>query len=80
MSNEESTSVEQIARTAKAAFEASQLVPASERIRALHEIKAELEAAKAEILAANKTDLDVRLKSFALIITLRQLNGVPLDC
>ncbi|KAI0309155.1 gamma-glutamyl phosphate reductase, partial [Amylostereum chailletii] len=47
-----------IAKDAKAAFEASQLVDGSERVRALHEIKAELDASKEAILAANKHDLD----------------------
>ncbi|KAF6761536.1 gamma-glutamyl phosphate reductase [Ephemerocybe angulata] len=51
------SSAEEIARGAKAAFEKSQLVPASERINALHVIRRELEAHKAEILAANVEDL-----------------------
>ncbi len=50
----------QIAKAAKAAFEASQLVPSSERVQALQEIRKELEAAKEQILAANKKDLEVR--------------------
>ena len=50
-----------IAQAAKAAFEASQLVPPSERVDALHEIRKELEAAKVEILEANRKDLEVRL-------------------
>ena len=49
-----------IAQAAKAAFEASQLVPSSERVKALHEIRQELENAKAEILEANRKDLAVR--------------------
>ena len=48
-----------IAKAAKAAFEASQLVNASERIQALHLIRSELESLKAEIHAANELDLDV---------------------
>ncbi|GJE90319.1 gamma-glutamyl-phosphate reductase [Phanerochaete sordida] len=46
-----------IAQAAKAAFEASQLVPSSERVNALHEIRKELDNAKAEILEANRKDL-----------------------
>jgi glutamate-5-semialdehyde dehydrogenase len=53
-------SAETIAETAKAAFISAQLIPSSERIQALRVIKAALESAKAEILAANKIDLDVR--------------------
>lgn len=49
-----------IAQAAKAAFEASQLIPASERVKALYEIRQELENAKAEILEANRRDLQVR--------------------
>jgi glutamate-5-semialdehyde dehydrogenase len=54
------SSAEEIARAAKAAFEASQLVPAEERIKALEAIKAELERNKEEILAANGEDVKVR--------------------
>ena len=50
-----------IAKAAKAAFEASQLIASSERIQALSEIRKELEAAKDAILAANKLDLEVCL-------------------
>ncbi|KAI0831840.1 gamma-glutamyl phosphate reductase [Trametes gibbosa] len=48
---------EVIAKATKAAFEASQLIPSSERIKALREIRTELEAAKDDILAANRADL-----------------------
>ncbi|KAI9062600.1 gamma-glutamyl phosphate reductase [Trametes sanguinea] len=48
---------ELIAKAAKAAFEASQLIPSSERIKALQEIRRELEIAKDAILAANRADL-----------------------
>jgi glutamate-5-semialdehyde dehydrogenase len=48
---------EDIAKEAKTAFEASQLIPVSERINALHAIKEELNANKAEILAANREDV-----------------------
>ncbi|KAI0664367.1 gamma-glutamyl phosphate reductase [Cubamyces menziesii] len=51
-----------IAKAAKAAFEASQLIPSSERVRALHEIRKELEAAKDAILQANRTDLEAAQK------------------
>ncbi|KAF9446200.1 glutamate-5-semialdehyde dehydrogenase [Macrolepiota fuliginosa MF-IS2] len=51
------SSAEEIAKAAKAAFEASQLIPSEERIVALHAIKRELEARKDEILTANKEDL-----------------------
>lgn len=54
------SSAEDIAKAAKAAFEASQLIPSEERIVALHAIKRELEAKKDEILAANREDLQVR--------------------
>lgn len=50
-----------IAKAAKAAFEASQLIASSERVRALHEIRDQLVSAKADILAANKRDLEVHL-------------------
>ncbi|KAM6497027.1 gamma-glutamyl phosphate reductase [Amanita muscaria] len=46
-----------IAKAAKAAFEASQLILSSERVPALHAIRSELESQKADILAANKEDL-----------------------
>ncbi|RDB23445.1 ATP synthase subunit alpha, mitochondrial [Hypsizygus marmoreus] len=49
--------VKDIAKAAKAAFESSQLVPSSERINALHAIRAELESKKDVILGANKEDL-----------------------
>ncbi|OBZ66790.1 putative gamma-glutamyl phosphate reductase [Grifola frondosa] len=47
-----------VAKAAKAAFEASQLIPSSERVKALHEIRRELESAKDEILVANRKDLE----------------------
>lgn len=56
-----STDAETIAKAAKQAFEASQLISAEERVRALHEIRKELESSKAAILEANKVDLEVRL-------------------
>ncbi|KAF8909301.1 gamma-glutamyl phosphate reductase [Gymnopilus junonius] len=48
---------EEIAKTAKAAFEESQLVSSSERVKALQVIRKQLELRKAEILAANAEDL-----------------------
>lgn len=48
-----------IARRAKAAFGASQLVEPSERIKALQSIKTELEVLKKDIYEANKADLEV---------------------
>ncbi|EJD07685.1 glutamate-5-semialdehyde dehydrogenase [Fomitiporia mediterranea MF3/22] len=48
----------EIAKAAKAAFEASQLVDTSERVKALHLIKSELEALRNEIQEANKADLE----------------------
>lgn len=53
------TDVEEIAKAAKLSFESVQLIPSSERINALHAIKAELDSQKEEILAANKDDLRV---------------------
>jgi glutamate-5-semialdehyde dehydrogenase len=55
-----SLSAETIAQTAKAAFEASQLISATERTRALHEIRKELEANRDSILKANGEDMAVR--------------------
>jgi len=52
------SSAETIAVAAKTAFEASQLVPSSERIKALREIRKELEASKNEVLLANRRDLE----------------------
>jgi glutamate-5-semialdehyde dehydrogenase len=54
-----SSTAQDIARAAKAAFEQSQLIPTSERIAALHEIRRRLEASKDKILGANKDDLEV---------------------
>jgi glutamate-5-semialdehyde dehydrogenase len=61
--NEASTSTsspaEQIARAARAAFDASQLIDAAERDAALEAIRKELEDSKDEILAANARDMEV---------------------
>jgi glutamate-5-semialdehyde dehydrogenase len=50
---------EEIARSAKAAFQESRLLPSSERIDALVAIQKELELRKLGILAANVEDLKV---------------------
>lgn len=60
MSTDPQSPAATIAKAAKAAFEASQLVPSTERVNALQEIRKELEAAKAQILEANRRDLEVR--------------------
>ncbi|KAH7101557.1 gamma-glutamyl phosphate reductase [Auriculariales sp. MPI-PUGE-AT-0066] len=54
-----SNSASEIARSAKAAFEASQLVDASERDNALQYLIEELDKLKDAILSANKQDLEV---------------------
>ncbi|KAF7983337.1 hypothetical protein HWV62_22295 [Athelia sp. TMB] len=54
-----SSASEEIASAAKAAFEASQLIPSEERITALQAIRAELNARKEQILSANRQDLQV---------------------
>ena len=50
-------SAESIAKEAKAAFEASQLIDASERGKALSFIKDELELRKDDIRRANEIDM-----------------------
>jgi glutamate-5-semialdehyde dehydrogenase len=55
-----------IAKAAKQAFEASQLIPSSERINALNSIKFQLQASKDDILAANRQDLQVCPSSLSL--------------
>ena len=59
MASSTSTDAESIAKTAKQAFESSQLIPSSERVSALKAIVEALNNAKAGILAANKEDLEV---------------------
>jgi glutamate-5-semialdehyde dehydrogenase len=59
MSSQPNTNAQVIAKAAKAAFEESQLIPSSERINALHEIRKALEDSKTEILQANQEDLKV---------------------
>lgn len=50
-----------IARAAKEAFQASQLLGADERTKALGAMRAALEARKDAILEANREDVEVRL-------------------
>ncbi|KAI0339485.1 gamma-glutamyl phosphate reductase [Trametopsis cervina] len=57
MADSTATDAASIAKAAKAAFEASQLIPSSERVQALREISKELESSKAQILDANRKDL-----------------------
>lgn len=69
---------EQIAKAAREAFEASQLVAAEERNVALVAIRQELQERKDEILAANEKDLEVSsfLDHLGLVhYTLRELTG-----
>ena len=56
----ENSKATEIAKAAKSAFEASQLVDSSERVKALSLIKSELEALRDEIQKANKEDMEVR--------------------
>ena len=51
--------LEEIARSAKAAFQESQLLPSSERTKALEAIREQLKLRKWDILAANVEDLKV---------------------
>lgn len=51
---------EQVARTAKESFDASQLLDSAERHRALVALKQALTEHKDEILRANKVDIEVR--------------------
>lgn len=48
-----------VAKGAKLAFEASQLLDATERAKALRAIREELERQQSEILDANKQDMQV---------------------
>ncbi|CAK9785616.1 putative glutamate-5-semialdehyde dehydrogenase [Cutaneotrichosporon oleaginosum] len=52
------SNAETIAKNARQAFEASQLVPASERDTALSAIREALSERRADVLAANKADMD----------------------
>ena len=62
-----SQAVEAIAKNAKRAFESSQLLDVSERVRALNLIKDELEALRSQIQDANKADMQVRFEFTELI-------------
>lgn len=57
--SESSNAAEGIARSARQAFEASQLVDVSERNVALQAIRKVLEQKREDVLAANKKDMDV---------------------
>jgi len=58
---------EQIAKSAKLAFERSQLLDSDERVKALYTIRQELEARKSEIFEANKKDMEVGQRYFFLL-------------
>ena len=55
------SSAHDIAKSAKSAFEESQLISAEEHVKALHEIRDTLATNKDEILKANQEDLAVSL-------------------
>ena len=65
-------SSEQVASAAKVAFEASQLLDATERTIALHSIREELEACKTHIFEANRQDLQVCFQVIISYATLIQ--------
>ncbi|KAI5118682.1 hypothetical protein M0805_003619 [Coniferiporia weirii] len=54
----QATEPTEIAKRAKSAFEASQLIDSAERVNSLHLIKNELEALKDEIYEANRGDME----------------------
>ncbi|KAF8518980.1 gamma-glutamyl phosphate reductase [Hysterangium stoloniferum] len=56
----------QVARAAKLAFEHSQLLEASERVKALNAIRTELELRKNDIFDANKRDMEAAQKELEL--------------
>ena len=58
---------EQIARDARSAYEASQLVDSSERDSALFKIRDLLVERKQEVFDANQKDLDVSPRVFTLM-------------
>lgn len=75
MTAELSSNAHDIAKAAKIAFEDSQLIPSSERLKALHEIRLALEDNKAEILDANRQDTNVshsRNPTITLTLSFRQ--------
>ena len=63
-----SSAAEQIARGAREAFEASQLVDAEKRNGALQAIRDVLQENKADILVANEKDMEVRWHYRGLIM------------
>lgn len=65
-----STDAETIAREARRAFEASQLVDPSERNVALQAIRRMLEDKKADVLEANRKDMEVGTGYLGLMIPL----------
>ena len=54
------STAESIAKLARAAYEASQLVDSEDRVAALHAISVAISTHKDEILEANAKDMDVR--------------------
>lgn len=56
-----SRGAEEIAKAAKAAFEASQLVTPEQRSNALLAVRVELERMKETVLEANKKDMEVMI-------------------
>ena len=68
MLQESGSAATEIAKAAKAAFEASQLIDSTERVKALREIRKELEADKNAILAANRADMEVLVFCFFLLL------------
>lgn len=63
-----SSSAEETAKSARQAFEASQLIDPSERDVALKAIREVLQEARDEVLAANKRDMLVCVPLFPMII------------
>lgn len=58
-SSSSNNAAEGIAQSARRAFEASQLVPVEQRDIALYAIRKVLEENRADVLAANKKDMEV---------------------
>lgn len=63
------SAAEEVARNAKAAFDAAQMLPdaASERIKSLKLIREALSAAKDDILKANQLDMEVSNESACIV-------------
>lgn len=68
MATSSGSQAEEIAKSARQAFEASQLVDGSERNAALRTIKAELSRSKDEILAANEKDMEVSMDCLSVAL------------